>query len=124
MSNAAPEQTLLQGLFAAIDAMDSAAFAECLTDDAQFRFGSAPVVKGKAAIAEAVAGFFSSIAALRHSVDFVTAQGDVLVTEGTVTYERHDGTRIALPFADVFEMKGSKIANYKIYMDIAPLYAE
>lgn len=124
MSSAASLQSMLQNLFAAIDAKDSVAFAEFLTDDAHFRFGSAPVVKGKAAITEAVAGFFGSIAALRHSIDFVTSQGDVLVTEGTVTYERHDGSQIALPFADIFEMQGSKIASYKIYMDIAPLYAE
>ena len=124
MSSVAPEQSTLQALFAAIDAMDSAAFTDFLTDDAEFRFGSAPAVSGKAAIAEAVSGFFQSIAALRHEVEFVVTQGDVLIAEGTVNYTRHDGSQVSLPFADIFTMDGSRIANYKIYMDIAPLYAE
>ncbi|HNP64768.1 MAG TPA: nuclear transport factor 2 family protein [Woeseiaceae bacterium] len=124
MSSAVPKQLMLQDLFATIDAMDATAFAGFLTDDAHFRFGSTPAVRGKAAIAEAVATFLSSIAALRHSVDFVTSQANVLVAEGSVNYTRHDGSQIALPFADVFTMDGSKISNYKIYMDIAPLYAE
>ena len=124
MSSIAPGQMMLQNLFTTIDTMDTAAFAEFLMDDAQFRFGSAPVVRGKAAIAEAVAGFFGSIAAVRHHIDFVTSQGDILVAEGSVCYTRHNGSQITLPFVNVFALQGSQIANYKIYIDIAPLYAE
>ena len=124
MSSTAPGQMMLQDLFTAIDTMNSAAFADYLTDDAQFRFGSAPVVKGKAAIAEAVAGFFGSIAAVRHRIDFVTSKADNLVAEGSVCYTRHNGSQITLPFVNVFALQGSQIANYKIYIDIAPLYAE
>lgn len=124
MSSTAPNRSALQELFDAIDAMDTAAFAEFLTDEAQFRFGSTPIVKGKTAIAEAVGGFFKSIAALRHDIEFVTSRGDVVVVEGNVTYTRHDGRPVVLPFVDIFTMDGTMIANYKIYMDIAPLYAE
>ena len=124
MSNTAPNRSALQELFDAIDAMDTAAFTEFLTDEAQFRFGSAPIVKGKTAIAEAVGGFFKSIAALQHDIEFLTSRGEVVVVEGNVTYTRHDGHQVTLPFVDVFTMDGTNIANYKIYMDIAPLYAE
>ena len=117
-----PDQSMLRNLFAAIDGKDTAAFVEFLTEDAQFRFGSAPPATGSDAIAAAVGGFFESIAGLQHHIDKAMREGDTLVCEGDVTYTRHDGSTIALPFADVFELAGEKIANYKIYMDIGPLY--
>lgn len=117
------DRSMLHDLFAAIDSKDPAAFVGYLAEDARFRFGSAPPATGRDAIATAVGGFFESIAALEHRIDMATRAGDALVCEGEVTYTRHDGSKIALPFADVFEMDGEQIANYKIYMDIGPLYA-
>ena len=112
------------GLFAAIDAQDGAAFASFLTDSAVFRFGSAPPVQGRAAVQAAVEGFFDSVAGLSHSIDKTLSEGSTLVCEGEVTYTRHDGRTIAIPFVDVFEYEGDLIAEYKIYIDIAPLYAD
>ena len=112
------------GLFAAIDAQDGAAFVSFLTDDAVFRFGSAPPVQGRAAVQAAVEGFFGSIAGLSHAIDRTLGKGDTLVCEGEVTYTRHDGRVVAIPFVDVLEYEGELIAEYKIYIDIAPLYAD
>jgi ketosteroid isomerase-like protein len=112
------------GLFAAIDAKDGAAFVAYLTEDAVFRFGSAPPVRGRDAIQAAVEGFFSTIAACSHTIAKTLRQGDTLVCEGVVTYTRQDGSEIALPFTDVFDYEGDLIAHYKIYMDIAPLFAD
>lgn len=122
-SQASAETRPLAGLFKAIDARDPDAFVAYLTEDARFRFGSAPEVTGREAIAEAVGGFFASIAGLEHSVDLFMEEGSTIVCEGSVRYTRHDGSEITLPFADVFDMQDELIANYKIYMDIAPLYA-
>ena len=112
------------GLFAAIDANDGAAFVAYLTEDAVFRFGSTPPVRGRDAIQAAVEGFFSTIAGCSHSINNTLRQDGTLVCEGVVTYERHDGSKVALPFTDVFEYESSLIAHYKIYMDVSPLYAE
>jgi ketosteroid isomerase-like protein len=111
------------GLFAAIDAKDAAAFVAYLTEDAIFRFGSAPPVQGRDAIQAAVDGFFATIAGCSHSISNTLRQDDTLVCEGVVSYRRHDGSEIALPFTDVFEYDGGLIAHYKIYMDVGPLYA-
>ena len=111
------------GMFTAIDTKDGAAFVSYLTEDAIFRFGSAPPVQGRDAIQAAVEGFFETIAACSHDIANTLHQDDTLVCEGVVTYTRHDGSEIALPFTDVFEYEGSLIAHYKIYMDIGPLYA-
>jgi uncharacterized protein (TIGR02246 family) len=112
------------GMFAAIDARDSAGFAAYLTEDAVFRFGSAPPVQGRDAIQAAVDGFFTTIAGCSHKTAKSLRQDDTVVCEGEVTYQRHDGSSVTLPFTDIFEYDGELIAHYKIYIDIAPLYAE
>ncbi len=110
-------------LFDAIDQNDAQRFVEFLTDDAVFRFGSAPAVKGRKAIAMAVGAFFSSISGCQHELHAVWSGTDSVACEGDVTYRRNDGSEITLPFADVFELRGNLISGYRIYIDIAPLFA-
>ena len=124
MSVTADQQSTLDSLFAAIDAKDIDTFLDHLTDEPSFRFGSAPAAVGRDGVRAAVDGFFGTIAGLSHELDLAMAEGDTLVCGGTVTYTRHDGSSVAIPFVDVFDMDGLKIKNYKIYMDIAPLYAD
>jgi ketosteroid isomerase-like protein len=113
----------LEGLFAAIDAKDTEAFLGFLTDDAVFRFGSAPEAIGQNAIRDGVNGFFTTIAGSTHAIGNVIESGSTLVCEAEVTYQRHDGSELTLPFTNVFELSGELISHYKIYIDIAPLYA-
>jgi len=112
----------VDGLFRAIDARDAVKFADFLTADAVFRFGSAAPVFGREAIVHAVDGFFASIRAVEHRPLWEWAALDSLVCEGEVTYTRHDGSRITLPFVNVFRMRGSLIEDYRVYIDMAPLY--
>lgn len=122
MSVNAQRSERLMAMFAAIDAKDALAFSEFLTESAEFRFGSSPTVAGREQIREAVAGFFTTIAALVHEVDLIVGEGEHLLCEGQVTYTRHDGSTITLPFADSFVMNVNGIDRYRIYIDIAPLY--
>ena len=124
MSGDARRQKLVEELFAAIDAKDAQAFSEFLTESAEFRFGSSPIVQGRERIRDAVDGFFASIAALKHDLDLVLGDGKHLLCEGHVTYTRHDGSRITLPFADSFVVNTDGIERYRIYIDIAPLYEQ
>ncbi|MCJ7590534.1 MAG: nuclear transport factor 2 family protein [Woeseiaceae bacterium] len=112
----------LSRLFAAIDAKDTERFLGFLTNEASFRFGSAPAVNGRGAIRAAVDRFFATIAGSRHVLERTVAGDDVMVCEGEVTYTRHDGTEVSLPFANVFELEGGIISAYKIYVDAGPLY--
>ena len=114
----------LENLFATIDSMDVDGFVKFLTPDASFRFGSAPAAQGAEAIRAAVGGFFGTIKGLSHEVSRSMAEDGILVCEGSVTYTRADDSEITLPFVDVFEMSGDDlISDYRIYMDIGPLYA-
>lgn len=110
-------------LFQSIDAMDTKTFVTFIHDDAQFKFGNAPPAVGKAAIAQAVDGFFSSIKRVRHNILKTWTGSDSVVCQGEATYTRHDGSQLTLPFVNVFGMKEDLITDYLIYVDITPLYA-
>jgi ketosteroid isomerase-like protein len=116
-------QSRIDSLFASIDSGNSEAFVEFLTEDASFRFGSAPALLGRAEIAVGVAAFFKTIAACKHQVARVIVDADTLVCEGEVTYTRHDDSKLTLPFLNVFELTGELINDYKIYIDVSPLFA-
>jgi len=117
------EDVHFKKLFASIDAMDTESFLSFICADATFRFGSSPAVKGHAEIRAAVEGFFASFAALQHDLQRLVADGNVVVCEGEVTYTRHDGSSITLPFANVFEVDDGLISLYRVYIDIGPLFA-
>jgi hypothetical protein len=87
--------------------MDVESFLAFIAPSGTFRFGSAPPVQGRAAIGEAVGGFFSSIAGLQHDVQRIITDEGVAVIEGEATYTRHDGSTISLPFVNVFEIRAT-----------------
>lgn len=117
-----PDQWL-QGLFTAIDSKDTDQFLDHLRNDASFRFGSAPGAEGREQIEAAVNTFFDSIQSSQHTVAQLWPAENSLVCEGTVTYVRHDDSTMSLPFANVYKFIDGKISEYRIYIDIAPLYA-
>jgi len=110
-------------LFATIDAKDAAGFAAFLTPDGEFRFGNAPPVVGRAAIEAAVGGFFSAIGASRHRLVQTWQRPGAVACEGEVTYTRLDGSRLTVPFVNVFALRGAEIASYRIFIDNSPLFA-
>ena len=122
MSAGATHAINYEKLFASIDRMDVESFLAFIAPSGTFRFGSAPPVQGRAAIGEAVGGFFSSIAGLQHDVHRIVTDESVAVIEGEATYTRHDGSTISLPFVNVFEIEDVLISDYRIYIDIAPLF--
>jgi len=111
-------------LFASIDTMDTESFLSFIAEDCTFRFGSSPSVAGRDGIGAAVSDFFSMFAALRHDLMRIVADDKTTVCEGEVTYTRHDGSQITLPFCNVFEVEAGLISLYRIYIDIGPLFAD
>ena len=123
VANAIPDD-FLDRLFRTIDSKDAEGFAAFLSDNGVFQFGNAPAVSGRDAVKDAVSGFFDTIEGLSHSVMHVWRDEASLACEGEVCYRRLDGSDVVIPFVDVFEFDESLISSYKIYIDIAPLYAE
>jgi ketosteroid isomerase-like protein len=114
----------LRRLFAAIDSRDAPRFIEFLTEDATFRFGNQPTLQSKSVIHAAVVGFFGSIKACRHEVMAHWRHPDSVVCHGWVTYTRTDNRQVTVPFANVMLMRGERIREYYIFVDITPLYAD
>ena len=98
-------------------------FAQFLTPDGEFRFGNQPAVHGRADVAAYVAGFFGMIGGSRHEMLRTWEADDSTVCEGLVTYTRLDGAQVTIPFANVFYLRGDKVARYLIFIDNAPLFA-
>lgn len=113
----------MKELFETVDAMDAQGFATYFTEDAHFRFGNAPSLNGRAAIASSIEDFFSNLKGLRHTIHDVWEIDDAVISEVEVIYTRLDGTEVQLPAATVARCDGDLMRDYRIYMDINPLFA-
>ena len=109
-------------LFQSIDNRDTDAFLAFLSDEVLFRFGNADPVTGKAAVGEAVGGFFGSIKGVHHDLVATWELDDVIICHGRVTYIRHDLTTLSVPFANILGVDGDLINQYLVFVDISELY--
>jgi hypothetical protein len=110
-------------VFADIDTFDPDKFVAHLTPDAKFRFVNADPVTGRTAVKEAVAGFFSTIDGLTHHMRNVWEFDDTVVAQIDVEYRRKDGKTATVPNADILIYDGDLVRDWRIYIDIAPVYA-
>ena len=118
-----PSKDWWSSLFATIDGKRSQEFAQFLTPDGEFRFGSQPSVHGQANVAAYVDAFFGMIGGSRHELLRTWDADGTTVCEGLVHYTRLDGSQVTIPFVNVFYLRGDKIARYLIYIDNGPLFA-
>jgi ketosteroid isomerase-like protein len=107
---------------AAFDAEDIAGLAEMMTDDVRLQLGNADAVEGKPAFVEALQAFIASVARVRHVVTDVWSDREALIAELEVHYTRLDGAKLTLPVCNVFRLRDGLVADYRVYMDIAPVY--
>jgi ketosteroid isomerase-like protein len=110
-------------VFADIDAFDPDKFVTHLTPDVVFRFGNSDPVTGRDAVREAVAGFFSTIDGLTHHIRNVWELGDTAVAQIDVEYRRKDGKTVTVPNADILTWDGDLVRDWRIYIDLAPVFA-
>jgi len=111
----------LPALFNAIDARDAEAFASFLSPDVEFIFANAPALHGREQVQTAIAGFFASLAGLRHELNESWQNGDCLIMHGKVTYSRLDGSQLCVPFANIFKLRAGLIGEYQIFGDFSAL---
>ncbi len=114
----------LTTLFQALDTFDADTFVSFLTDDAVFVFANAEPVRGKPAVRATVAHFFTTIRAIRHDLIETWTLPETVICQGTVTYTRHTGSQLRVPFANIFKMQKGLIQDYLIYVDNSQLYIQ
>ena len=110
-------------LFKDIDSMEPEAFTRHLSDDVRFTFGNSETVVGRDNVRDVWAGFCDGIAGVQHDVIEQFEPGPATIVESTVTYTRKDGSTISLPVVTIYRGEGELIADYRIFMDVAPLFA-
>lgn len=116
-----PSPAWVVDLFKSIDRKDVDMFVSFLTEDATFQFGNAPPITGRESIREVVAQFFSGIERLEHRIVDTWALQEVVICKGEVTYTRHDGSLLAVPFANILKLSNNHIHEYFVYVDISQL---
>jgi SnoaL-like domain len=111
-------------LFAAVDTKDEGAFGSFLAENARLTFGNAEPLVGRESIVAGIGGFFSTIGGLSHRIVNQWYAGADTVAETEVTYQRLDGTSVAVPAVSIWRTRADGlIDDYRIFVDLAPLYA-
>ena len=78
---------------------------------------------GRDAVRDTWAGFCEAIDGVSHEVIEQWEQGHATIVESTVTYTRKDGSTVSLPVVTIYRGEGEPIEDYRIFMDVAPLFA-
>jgi len=109
--------------FRSADSFDIERLVGWFADDIEVRFGNQPAITGKAGAREAFAGFWSSIAGMRHSRESVVALGDIAAQASIVTYTRHDSSAVSMPVSSHLRRSApGKIDRLWIFIDMSPLF--
>lgn len=114
----------VRNYFKTVDTLDADAIAANFTDDGKFRFGNQPPAEGKQAVRDALAQFFATIQSMHHENTglWLGEDGNSAVWEVDVTYTRQNGTQITLPCASILRSQNDKIYDFRMNMDISPIY--
>jgi ketosteroid isomerase-like protein len=124
MTHAIAAEDTVRAIIAATDAADVDRLSELVTDDVRLRFASDEPSIGKDRMLSGAEEFFASIASISHDIGALwSVAPDTVIAEMTVHYQRLDGRRLSLPCTDIFYLRDGLIADYRVYMDIAPVFA-
>ncbi|MDF5753060.1 nuclear transport factor 2 family protein [Spongiactinospora sp. TRM90649] len=111
-------------VFRSVDSFDADEFARLLAEDARLVFGNAEPLAGRAAIAAGIRAFFSTIGGLRHRVVRNWQVGADTIAETEVTYRRLDGKDVSVVAVSIWRTRDDGlISDYRIFVDLAPVYA-
>jgi hypothetical protein len=92
-------------------------FVQFMTDDVRFRAGNSILLHGKQAAHQDITTLLARIRHMRHALSAVLVHDNIVAVHGTVTYTRHDGSTLTVPFADMWTMQDDKIQEYLIFID-------
>lgn len=110
-------------VFKDVDRMDAKAFASHLAEGCVLRFANADETVGRDAIEVAIAGFFGTIKGLSHQAVEEWNVDDTTIVQLEVTYTRLDDRRVTLPAVTIYRRGADLIDEYRIYVDLTPIYA-
>ena len=110
---------LVERMFGAGKSLDD--YVSFFAEDALYRFGNYPPIRGRPAIRQAAANFRQRVRGVSHAVEGMWESGDTVVSEMEITYTRLDGRQVTVPCCDVFRVNGDKIQEMRIFVDVTPV---
>jgi ketosteroid isomerase-like protein len=111
-------------LFATVDTMDVTAILSLFAPESRVVFGNGQPLVGIDEIRTGITAFYDTIAGLRHQIVNEWNVGDDAIVEFKVGYDRKDGQQVTVPCVTIFHTDAAgKIDNYRVYFDVAPIYA-
>ncbi|MEU6743978.1 nuclear transport factor 2 family protein [Streptosporangium sandarakinum] len=115
---------VVRRVFQVVDSFDPDEFARLLAEDATLVFGNAEPLTGREAVVAGLRAFYSTIGGLRHRiVRHWRADADV-IAETEVTYRRLDGKDVSAAAVTIWHTRDDGlITDYRIFVDLAPVYA-
>ena len=115
---------LIKRYYAAVDAMDLEAFKAMHSTNARVIFANYPAAEGPDQIADAIGQFWSTIGGLKHNVVNRWDNPEESILEVAVDYTRKDGKSVTLPCVSILKPEGDKVGELRVFIDVAPIYAE
>ena len=109
-------------VYKAVDSMDEQRLASFLTEKCTFVYANSDPVIGRANAAASSKRFLDLLAAIKHELLEVWGFDDVIVSRIRVTYTRKDGSTLTIPAATIWRVSDRQIDQYRIYVDIGPLF--
>jgi limonene-1,2-epoxide hydrolase len=111
-------------LFSDIDSMEPERFTAHLSRDVTMRFGNAEPIHGREAVRDAWAAFCRDLKGVEHDLVEQWTIDNATIVEATVTYTRNDDSKVSVPVVTIYRTRDDEIDDYRIYIDLAPLFAE
>jgi len=111
-------------IFQKVDTMDPHALDDVFAEDATMVFGNGEPLVGREAIAAGCGAFLTTVRGLRHRILNEWAVDADTIAETEVTYTRLDGKEVSLPAVSIWRVRDDGlIADYRVFFDVAPIYA-
>jgi hypothetical protein len=114
----------VRDFFRDVDAFQVELLDKWFADDISLRFANNPAINDRLTAIQALSGFFSTIAGLKHEPEAIIDGGDEATQMAIVTYTRQDGSLVPLQVASYLRRNAAgKLDRLWIYIDLAPLFA-
>ena len=120
-----PQLKTCETLFASMIAQDWETFRSCLTDDVMYRVGSTEPVHGPDAVVDFLQSFYTQVQMQEPDIRQILEPENQVIFEFEAHYLRlKDNKQLNFACTDILRMSGDKIKEWRVYVDISPLYAE
>lgn len=111
-------------VFTKVDTLDTRAVSPLFAEDATMVFGNQEPMLGRETIVAGMQAFLSTIKGLRHDIRNEWSVGPDTIAETDVTYTRHDDKRVTIPAVTIWRVgDDGLITDYRVFFDLAPLFA-